>query len=344
MSRLEPRLAFAAHAVARAGKLCGRLRSSLTQDWVHEKADDAGPVTVADFAVQALVSSLLLDFEPGSPLVAEEAADDLVSVNGGAVCRAVQTALQGFLPGEISEPRLVEVVGRASGHSKFPESFWTLDPIDGTKGFLRGDQYAVALAWIEKGRVELAALACPSLAVRGMPGVWGLVLAARRGSGLWMSPLDASEDRNAWIERFEPVTHAWPSPHRFCESFESGHSDHALSSAIAAKLGINQPPLRMDSQAKYAAVALGEAAIYLRLPTRPGYEEKIWDHAAGKLCIEEAGGTTSDTRGLPLDFGQGVTLKRNRGIVASRGFDHARVLDAVNSAMADVQAQQQQQQ
>ena len=49
------------------------------------------------------------------------------------------------------------------GAVHYRERFWTLDPIDGTKGFLRGEQYAVALALIEGGEVVVAALACPNL-------------------------------------------------------------------------------------------------------------------------------------------------------------------------------------
>lgn len=58
----------------------------------------------------------------------------------------------------------------------------------------------------------------------------------------------------------------------------------------------------------------GDAEIYLRLP-RPGkrYEEKIWDHAAGVVVVEEAGGRVTDVYGKPLDFSQGRTLKENTG-------------------------------
>ena len=53
---------------------------------------------------------------------------------------------------------MIDRGGRESGHR-----FWTLDPIDGTKGFLRGDQYVVALALVVKGEVQIGALACPNL-------------------------------------------------------------------------------------------------------------------------------------------------------------------------------------
>src|SRR5690606_27076032 len=65
--------------------------------------------------------------------------------------------------------------------------FWTLDPIDGTKGFLRGEQYAIALALIEQGRVVLGVLGCPNLP--GTGGSRGVVMAAVRGTGTQALPL-----------------------------------------------------------------------------------------------------------------------------------------------------------
>jgi 3'(2'), 5'-bisphosphate nucleotidase/inositol polyphosphate 1-phosphatase len=49
-------------------------------------------------------------------------------------------------------------------------------------------------------------------------------------------------------------------------------------------LGVKAPPVRIDSQAKYGAMARGDAVIYLRFP-HTGYREKIWDHAAGSIVI-----------------------------------------------------------
>jgi len=71
----------------------------------------------------------------------------------------------------------------------------------------------------------------------------------------------------------------------------------------------------MDSQAKYGALARGDASLYLRVPTRFSggmvYEEKIWDHASGWLLVKEAGGEVGDCWGRDLDFGRGRTLKGN---------------------------------
>ena len=93
--------------------------------------------------------------------------------------------------------------------------------------------------------------------------------------------------------------------------------------------GISSPPMRIDSQAKYAVVARGEADLYLRLPTRVDYSEKIWDHAAGALIVTEAGGAVTDIRGLPLEFNHGVALAANRGVIVSNGRLHDRVIEAI---------------
>jgi 3'(2'), 5'-bisphosphate nucleotidase len=87
----------------------------------------------------------------------------------------------------------------------------------------------------------------------------------------------------------------------------------------------------MDSQAKYAAVAAGQAALYLRLPSpkTPDYREKIWDHAAGTLVVQEAGGKVTDMHGNPLDFANSPRLEHTRGVVVSNGAIHGDVLKAL---------------
>jgi 3'(2'), 5'-bisphosphate nucleotidase len=120
-----------------------------------------------------------------------------------------------------------------------------------------------------------------------------------------------------------------PADTRFCESVEPSHSDQDQSAKIAARLGIRRDPVRLDGQTKYAIVARGEVSIYLRLPRRKDFREKIWDHAAGTIVVEEAGGRVTDAVGKPLDFSQGLQLEANRGIVASNGPIHEEVLRAV---------------
>jgi 3'(2'), 5'-bisphosphate nucleotidase len=96
-------------------------------------------------------------------------------------------------------------------------------------------------------------------------------------------------------------------------------------------LNIAKPSLRMDSQAKYGIVARGEATLYLRVPSpsEPGYKENIWDHAAGSIIAEEAGGKVTDTFGNLLDFSSGIKMTKNHGILVTNGILHDIVLKAL---------------
>jgi len=86
---------------------------------------------------------------------------------------------------------------------------------------------------------------------------------------------------------------------------------------------------RMDSQVKYGVLSRGGGELFARLP-RPGYLEWIWDHAAGSVVIQEAGGQVTDVDGNAIDFGLGAKLSKDvRGILASNGGQfHEKLLEA----------------
>ena len=221
--------------------------------------------------------------------------------------------------------------GRAADYR---DRFWTLDPIDGTKGFLRGEQYAVSLALVVNGRIEVGLLGCPNLAESressvDRPAAGGSLWIAARGRGTRVFPLEDSAAEGRPVRVTDKTD---PAAARLCESVESGHSSHDASARIAESLGLVAEPVRLDSQAKYATVADGRADIYLRLPTRKGYVERIWDHAGGVIVVEEAGGVVTDVDGRELDFTRGRGLEANRGVVVTNGRLHGAVLAAVRAA------------
>ena len=323
----ERELQVGIEAVRQAAKACRAVQSAITPDVLAKK--DKSPVTVADFASQAIVCRLLAEAFPDDAVIAEEDAAALSEPENAA-----------FLDRILEEVRATGLAASAADvarwidhgrHVEQPSRFWTLDPIDGTKGFLRKEQYAISLALIVDGRIEVAILGCPNLPAKD---AWdkstGAIFTAIRGAGAQLWSLD---DPSAAPQAVRASSTRDPSLARLCESVESGHSAHDASSQIAAKLGIQNDPVRLDSQAKYAVVARGEADIYLRLPTKADYREKIWDHAGGVLVVEEAGGKVSDIRGRPLDFTRGSSLTENLGVVVSNGGLHAAVLDAVASVL-----------
>ncbi|MDX1548817.1 MAG: 3'(2'),5'-bisphosphate nucleotidase [Rhodothermales bacterium] len=317
-------LEIAVEAVREAAQLCRAVQRELDPGVLEKK--DRSPVTVADFGSQALVCRRLRAAFPDDPIIAEEDATALRADEGAALREQVVRRVHAVRP-DAAAADVLRWIDYGNAHAYTPR-FWTLDPIDGTKGFLRGEQYAVALALIVEGRVVAAALACPNLPSYPEAGAKaGGVYAAVRSGGAFRLPLEGAGSA-------EPVrvsTLADPAEARFCESVVSAHSSHGDAAAVAERLGIAAPPVRLDSQAKYAVVARGQADIYLRLPTRKHYVENIWDHAAGALVVEEAGGRITDVTGTPLDFGHGPKLARNRGVVVTNGPLHEAVVGALGA-------------
>jgi len=185
--------------------------------------------------------------------------------------------------------------------------------------------------------IVLAAMGCPNLPYHGEPGdpsagsPIGVLFIAERDSGARMMPLfEAIAD-----DAGEPITAATPATTaeaRYAESVEAAHSNQSDAARIGAALGITAEPVRLDSQTKYAMVARGDASIYLRVP-RGDYRENIWDHAAGLLIVEEAGGRVSDVEGRPFDITTGQRMTDNRGAVVAAASIHDEVVAAVRGVL-----------
>lgn len=324
-------LAAAHEATALASAVCRAVQSRL--DEVRSIAkDDKSPVTVADFASQAVVAHVLRERLGKIWLVGEEAADMLRSPAHESHRKAALQAVRLAWPDATEDAMMESIdVGAAHGEPGPTDSFWTLDPIDGTKGFLRGEQYAVSLAFIEHGRPVVAALGCPNLSLDfgrdfGDPDPRGSLYLAMLGYGVQQGPAD---DPRAELTMMRRPSREANARIRACESVESAHTDQSASSRILDHAGGAGEPARLDSQCKYAVVARGQADAYLRLPTKKGYVEKIWDHAAGALVATEAGAIVTDIDGKPLNFGCGSGLAKNRGIVCADAAVHARLIAAI---------------
>ena len=321
----------AVDAVKKAAVVCQAVRESLVSAETMAKMDKS-PVTVADFGAQAVIISALKQAFPDDPVVAEEDTGALCGDSARPLRQKVLEYVQTVCP-KMKEGEMLDAID--GGHHRGGASgrFWTLDPIDGTKGYIRGDQYAIALALIENGEVVLGILGCPNLPVDGLgaDGSRGVILTAIRGEGADLQDMESGVRRQILASEESD-----PRQAIFCESFESAHTAHGVSAEVVQSLGVSVSPARLDSQCKYAVVARGEAGVYMRLPTRKDYEEKIWDHAAGVIVVEEAGGTVSDARGQTLDFTQGRTLRNNKGVVATNGRLHADVIDAISAALPDL--------
>lgn len=317
-------------AVAEGCRIARQVQAQIVASGERVLKSDRSPVTIADLAVQAVITSRLTEGGSQILLMAEEDTTPFSGANGDDVERRALEVARAAVPRlDRAELRAALKLGSWTGGARGRS--WILDPIDGTKGFLRGDQYAIALALLDGGRVELGVVGCPNLPQRpGDPASpVGCLFIAERGAGALQLPLDGGD---AVKVRVDDILD--PAAGSFCESVESAHSSHGTTARVAARLGISAPPYRVDGQTKYAIVARGEASVYLRLPTRAGYREKLWDHAAGSLLIEEAGGRVSHVDGSPLDFRAGRTLPNPSGIVVTNGALHCSVLTAIGRELS----------
>lgn len=298
-----------------------RLTRSITKD-------DHSPVTVADFAAQALICQMLGRTTPDIPIVAEETSSVLQSADHPHAAAQILTILQQEGHGNDFK-NTHDLYSSIDLGGKEPASrFWTLDPIDGTKGFLRGEQFAIALALIENGRVRLAVIGCPRLMIDEDPSQCGYLFSAESNGPSMIRNLQTQTCREVKVS-----SQAQTAAMRFVQSYESAHGNLPLQHRIAQDLGFTTNPVQIDSQVKYSILASGMAEVYVRIPNpeRPHYREKIWDHAAGALLVEQAGGIVTDIQGNSLNFGCGRTLDRNRGIIAAIPQIHHRIVSLVRS-------------
>ncbi|KAL9024583.1 MAG: hypothetical protein Q9196_006411 [Gyalolechia fulgens] len=326
----------------------------LTQTVFHTNAkgtlskEDASPVTIGDFGAQALIIAALRHNFPDDEVVGEEEASSLRE-NTALAEQIFALVQESKLQDADSEAELggpikdVEAMlaaidaGKSAGGNK--GRVWALDPVDGTKGFLRGGQYAVCLALMVDGDVKVGVLGCPNLPVDDAAPISadvdgegkGVLFSAVQGQGATSRPLTEAglaAEKAIRMKEVADITQV-----TFCESVEAAHSSHGDQAEIAKRLGIWKESVRMDSQAKYGSIARGAGDLYLRLPVRKDYEEKIWDHAAGDLIVREAGGEVTDAEGKRLDFGLGRTLKSNKGVVATPKGVHEIVKKAVKEVL-----------
>jgi 3'(2'), 5'-bisphosphate nucleotidase len=320
---------FTLQTVRQASQMVLQIQSEMVNASLTK--DDRSPVTIADFASQALVAKLLCEAFPGDPLVAEEDATALRLSSEKHKLEAITGFIAEIIP-KANPESVCTWIDRGSDEPA--RRFWTLDPIDGTKGFLRGDQYAIALALIVDGQVQVGALGCPKLNRGFQPdinGVGSLVIAAR-GQGSWVIPLSGPGS----FERLRVSQCKEPSQARLLRSFESSHTNVEKIDRFVEALGIAGEMVCMDSQAKYAVLASGYGELVMRLlsPSKPDYREKIWDQASGALIIEEAGGQITDLHGKGLDFTAGKTLVKNQGVLASNGYLHMAAVQALSAVGA----------
>ena len=203
---------------------------------------DRSPVTDADEEAEKLILAELNAAFPGVPVVAEEAA--------------------------------------AAGHmSKVGSRFFLVDPVDGTKEFVkRGGEFTVNIGEIVDGQPVRGVVLAPAI---------GRLFAGAMGEGAFELAGDAIRD----------IACRKPDPDGLVAVSSRSHPD-AKTDELLKTLPI-KGHTNAGSSLKFCLVAAGEADIYPRAG-----ETMEWDTAAGHAVLRAAGGTVTTWDGAPFLYGK----------------------------------------
>ncbi len=209
-------------AVTKASLLCRRLQGDLIGQTMTK--EDRSPVTLADYCSQMLICRELSMAFPDDEIIAEEHSQDLLEGTAPDLADRILEIAREYAGPSTDRNQVFQWIDH--GRDVKSSRQWVLDPIDGTKGFLRGGQFAVALGLIIDGEVVLGVLGCPNLDYDD--NHIGSVLGATKGSGAFEYCLDEPA-----LFRSICVSKTMPGPElSFVEGVESGHSDHSTQDQI----------------------------------------------------------------------------------------------------------------
>lgn len=289
---------------------------------------DATPVTAADLALQAMLVRGLEERFGATPVVGEESTDVFRGDGGDELRRRVHR-LVGMARPDLSASTIDDAIdaGCADGTSR---EQWIIDPIDGTRGYLRGLQYCVCLALVRDGRPVFGAAGCPRL------GDAGWTVGSVLGAGTWCWP---GTDVAATPHRLDASRRCRDVGGRAlvaCESPEASVRARSRLRRLGEQLGASLIARPMESQCKFVLVASGDADLAIRFASKDASRNRdmVWDYAGAVVFAQEAGASMTDCDGEELRFGRGRAIDRNRGILCASNWLHAdavaacRVVDA----------------
>ncbi len=306
-----------------AASVCQNIRAEMITPALK---DGREPVTIADYAAQAVIGHALAANFSDDAVLSEERSEEFMLLLSDRQRALVQRFVTDALGGYVFEEQVCAWLDFGKG--KRARRTWVIDPIDGTKGFIGGRHYCVAISLMEGREPVLGVLASPGFYSDDDPPPQdsGALIYARRGMGAFIESLSGGPRQPIHVSG---VTD--PLPATLLTSYEAAHTDSDFIAAVSALLGRKEaaPRRALDSQDKYGMIAAGLGDVYLRVVPDPHYTEKPWDHAAGYVIVSEAGGRVTDLDGKPVRWATGRRLTANRGLLVTNGALHAQWLRAI---------------
>ncbi len=282
----------------------------------HRKTDRE-PVTIADYGSQAILCRAIRRAFPDDAIIAEESVAQFLKTVPASQRQHIAELVGDIIGQFVTETDVIDWLSHAGLQTT--ACTWVIDPLDGTRGFLAGRRWSVAVGLLVDGRPVAGLLACPDYDGGRLFYAWDGHAYHQPLSGGPSTPINVSSTRPANF-------------HCAAESMPDAPVDQAAIAHVYQTLGNPTPHIhRADGQDKYGLVACGDADLYLRIPADHEARAKIWDHVTGVALIEAAGGRVTDVCGNPLDFTQIPVLHSAKFVIITNGHLHQPVINTLQS-------------
>ncbi len=302
MSKYEKELQVASSIVKKASEITEWFRETGTK--TIEKKDHS-PVTLADYAGQIYINYQLKKEFPTDQLIAEENVEDL-SDNQEILIKKCFKDLN--IPINKFEST-INYRGSPSNRQ------WTIDPIDGTKGFIEDLSYAIGIGFLIDSEPIVSAIAAPNYDKRGLA-----IFRAELGQGAQASYSG---------EKFIPIKVSSQADMKKAKVCISLHNVSKATLAFLEKHSIHgKNRVAMDGMGKFCKIADGTADFYFHLNRSKMYS---WDYCPGELLVREAGGKSTDILNNRLKFQGNQCVISAPGYVFSNSELHESLLPLFNA-------------
>ncbi|KAI1012679.1 hypothetical protein LB504_008442 [Fusarium proliferatum] len=335
-------LTVAIGALQKAAQLSQSIVSDKDKGAIEK--DDLSPVTVADFAVQALLTATIKNAFPEDKVVGEEDASDLRQ--NPVLMERVWQLFEGVAGDEDtvslcklpeSREQMCDLIDECGASSPSAAGrTWVFDPIDGTKTYLIGQLYAINMALLVDGEQTVGIVGAPNLSIDAKAPLKnedidatgkGCIFFAVKGHGAYIRPLRTDRPRRLPLYNSNDISLVTSST---VDSALSGIHEIVASRLHNAYPGNDLLPWVL----RWAVLAMGLGNTTVWVYKRRDRYAKAWDHAGAMLLFEETGGKITDVHGKKIDLTAGRKMSANFGFLGARE-DHGRVLEVVREVLIE---------
>lgn len=257
-------------------------KSSEITEWFREtgfktiEKKDHSPVTLADYAAQIFINHNLMNRFPSDQLIAEEHIEDLSDRQEELIKKCFQDL-------NISIKKFESTINYRGIPS---ERQWTIDPVDGTKGFIENLSYSIGIGFMINSEPIVCAIGAPNY--------------DERGSAVFRAELGEGSQVSFTGNEFKSITSSFQADLKKARVCISLHNVSTATLSFLDKMEIKKSNrLAMDGMGKFCKVAEGKYDFYIHLKRNMMYS---WDFCPGDLLVREAKGNSTDIRGNRLKF------------------------------------------